>query len=225
MKILKYQLWHLLSAAVLLAGIYFFVKENSTFLYGELLGLSTSTWLILSLLFPVLHQFYVAVCWRLELRYQSISKTFGTKGFFLYKIGFALLILSRPVLIILLAVSNTNTLQVKPVYAYLFSAVLLIPSAYLGYSVKRYFGIDRAFGEDHFYPEKYRNQSFIKQGIFKYTSNAMYNYGFLALYIPGLLLLSKTAVLAALFNHLFIWAHYYCTELPDIKVIYSNKQD
>ena len=50
----------------------------------------------------------------------------------------------------------------------------------------------------------------------------MYIYGFLILYIPGLLLLSKAALLVAIFNHIFIWAHYYFTERPDMKKIYGN---
>jgi hypothetical protein len=36
-----------------------------------------------------------------------------------------------------------------------------------------------------------------------------------------LLLLSQAALLAALFNHLYIWVHYYSTELPDIRHIYG----
>jgi len=50
----------------------------------------------------------------------------------------------------------------------------------------------------------------------------MYIFGFFILWIPGLLLLSKAALLVALFNHIYIWVHYYFTELPDIKVIYGN---
>ena len=47
------------------------------------------------------------------------------------------------------------------------------------YSVVHYFGIDRAYGIDHFEPELYRNKTFVKQGMFKYTDNAMYKFGFL----------------------------------------------
>lgn len=82
--------------------------------------------------------------------------------------------------------------------------------------------MNRAFGLDHFKPEEFKNKSFVKKGIFKYTSNGMYIYGFLILYTPGLILLSKAALLAALFNHLYIWVHYYFTELPDIKLIYQQ---
>ena len=61
-----------------------------------------------------------------------------------------------------------------------------------------------------------------KKGIFKYTSNGMYKYVFLLLWIPGILFQSKAALLAALFQHIYIWIHYYFTELPDMKFIYGK---
>jgi protein-S-isoprenylcysteine O-methyltransferase Ste14 len=90
------------------------------------------------------------------------------------------------------------------------------------YSVFHYFGVDRAYGEDHFKTAKYRNKSFVKQGMFKYTDNAMYKFGFLILWAIALVFLSKAALLAAAFNHLYIWVHFYFTELPDIKHIYGS---
>lgn len=222
MKLFKHQLWHFLLLLVLLVGIYFYVERDASLLSGEFLGVKTCTWFLLAILAPIVHQIYVLVCWRLELYYNSISKVFGTKGFKLYKIGFAILILSRLLTIILLALSSADTLNIDPVFAYVLAGIFLVPSAYLFYSVKTYFGMDRAFGIDHFHPEEMKKEPFVKKGIFKYTSNGMYIYGFLILWIPGLLLLSKVALLAALFNHLYIWVHYYFTELPDIKVIYGD---
>ena len=74
------------------------------------------------------------------------------------------------------------------------------------------FGINRAFGIDHFKPEKYKNRTFVKKGIFKYTPNGMYKFVFLLLWIPGILFQSKAALIAALFQHIYIWIHYYFTE-------------
>ena len=37
-----------------------------------------------------------------------------------------------------------------------------------------------------------------------------------------LFLLSKTALTVTLFNHVYIRFHYYCTERPDMKVIYGK---
>lgn len=191
-------------------------------LKGELWGISTLTWFITALLSPIVHQFYVLLCWRYELYNSTISKFFGKKGFILYKLGFAILILSRPITIILLAISNAYTLSINTLLSYMLSGILLIPAIYLFYSIKKYFGFDRAFGIDHFYPEKFKNEPMVKQGIFKYTLNGMYVFGFLILWIPGILLQSKAAVLLALFNHIYIWVHYYFTELPDMKMIYKK---
>lgn len=218
----KHQHWHFLALVILLVGISFSVNRDSNLLKGELWGLSTSNWFLVAILSPVVHQIYVLVCWRLELFYNSISKIFGVNGFKLYKIGFAILFISRLMTIIFLAISNANTLNLNNVFAYLISGIIFIPSVYLFYSVKKYFGIDRAFGIDHFHPEELKKIPFVKKGIFKYSSNAMYIFGFLILWIPGLLLLSKAAILVALFNHVYIWVHYYFTELPDMKVIYKE---
>jgi hypothetical protein len=45
---------------------------------------------------------------------------------------------------------------------------------------------------------------------------------FLALWIPGLALRSTAALALALLRHAYIWVHYYCTEKPDLDVIYSD---
>ena len=100
----------------------------------------------------------------------------------------------------------------------------MLLSLYLLYSIRKYFGFKRAYGIDHF-DESYRNLPFVREGIFRFTGNAMYVFGFLVLWIPGLILFSKAALLAALFNHIYIWVHYYYTELPDIRHIYGNGKD
>ncbi len=225
MKIFKHQLWHLVTLLILLAIISFFVdKDGTELLEGSFWGIETSTWLLIAILSPIVHQIYVVVCWRLELYYQSISKLFGMKlGFKLYKVGFALLIFSRLVTIILLAISNKDTLHIYPYVSYALAVLFVLPVVYLFYSVLKYFGADRAFGIDHFEPKKAKKFKMVKEGIFKYTSNGMYEYGFLILWIPALIFLSKAALLLALFNHIYIWIHYYFTELPDMKVIYEKK--
>jgi len=222
MTVLQHQFWHLLSLLTLLVGILLLVNKDDSLLLGELGGVSSATWMILAILSPIVHQFYVLVCWRLELHYKCITKAFGAKGFKLYKIGFAILILSRLVTIIVLAISNRNTLSIDPVLAYVIAGILLIPSVYLFYSVQKYFGMDRAFGIDHFHPEELKNTPFVRQGMFKYSSNAMYVFGFMILWIPGLLLMSKAAILVAVFNHIYIWVHFYFTELPDMQIIYKE---
>ena len=50
----------------------------------------------------------------------------------------------------------------------------------------------------------------------------MYVFGFLLLWVPGLWWTSAAALLAALFNHFYIWVHYFATELPDIRRMYAH---
>ncbi len=222
MKIFKHQQWHILILGGLLFILCSYLETDTTVLNGDLWGISTLTWATFAILAPIIHQCYVLVCWRSELHYQGLSRLFGKNGFKFYKTGFSILAFSRPVLIVLLAISSSMTLSVNSTFSYVLSGLLLIPAVYLFYSVKKYFGFDRAFGIDHFYPEEYRLKPFVDQGIFKYTRNGMYTFGFFLMWVPGFLLQSKAALLLALFSHLYIWVHYYFTELPDIKIIYKD---
>jgi protein-S-isoprenylcysteine O-methyltransferase Ste14 len=77
-------------------------------------------------------------------------------------------------------------------------------------------------GLDHFDPALHR-APLVREGIFRYLRNPMYTVGFLILYVPGLLLRSQAALLAAAFQHAYIWVHYYCTELPDMRRIYGDR--
>jgi hypothetical protein len=214
------QVFHFLALLILLRGVLSLVDDPTR--SGQLFGLTTYSWLLLSLLVPVLHQVYVWFIWRVELCSRFITRTFGKNGFTYYAIGFTILIISRPVIILVLAASNRNSLQLNPVLSAVLSAVFLLLSGYLFYSVKKFFGFKRAFGIDHFDPS-YRHLPFVRKGIFRFTPNAMYTFGFLILWVPGLVFSSRAALLAALFNHLYIWVHYFCTEWPDMQYMYRNR--
>ena len=222
MKVLKQQIWHLLILILLLSSLVVIARNDNSIIYGQLWGIDTSFWFFAAVISPILHQLYVLVLWRLELHYKSVSRFFGKNGFKIFKIGFAILMVIRLITITILAISNAKTLNIDPSVSYLIAGLISIPVIYLFYSVINYFGIDRAFGMDHFEPEKAKTKAFVKQGIFRYTSNGMYIYGLLILWIPGLLMQSEAALLAALFNHIYIWVHYYFTELPDIDIIYKQ---
>ncbi len=222
MKILYKQTWHILFLIILLFGINFVIKYDDQILYGNLWGIKTQTWLYLTIFFAIVHQTYVLICWRYELFYKGLSNYFKKKAFKIYKIVFTILILLRPILIIILSISNKMTIPIGDNLSYFICLILLIPGIYGQYSVFKYFGINRAFGIDHFKPGKYKNKTFVKKGIFKYTANGMYKFVFLLLWIPGIFFQSKAALIAALFQHIYIWIHYYFTELPDMKFIYGK---
>ncbi len=214
--------WHLVALIVLL-GMMTFVLKIDNILDGEFWGLSTKAWVIIGLATPILHQIYVVIIWRLELYGQAISTKFGENGFKVFGFFFLLFLAARPLSIILLAISNQETFELAWTWRWVLTAILAPPFLFLGYSIKKYFGIPRALGEDHFKPEEYRKSTLIKQGIFKYTNNGMYIYGFLGLYLPAILLASKAAMAAAIFQHLYIWVHYFVTEKPDMEEIYGDK--
>jgi hypothetical protein len=216
----KKQGQHFLHLIVLLLGVYFLATGDV--LSGQLWGIGTQTWLWIAIGIPVLHQFIVALLWRAELYHNQMTGWFGNQAFTVFKVIFTVLFVGRPVTLILLGISNANTLNLNPALAYVIAGILFIPFAYTMYSVFHYFGVDRAYGEDHFKPALYKDRPFIKQGMFRFTDNAMYKFGFLILWAIALVFLSKAALLAAAFNHLYIWVHYYFTELPDIEFIYGR---
>ncbi len=220
-KLFRYQFWQLLSAIVLIAAIKIFIDRNQDIMDGSLWGLTTHAWFWVAIGVPIVHQVYVWIVWRLELYYRTFSSRFGvSKAFKLYTVGFSLLFVSRLITIIILALSNPGSWSIEPLIAYIIAALITPLVVYLFYSVKKYFTVERAYGIDHF--DKDFNEPFVKKGIFRYTDNGMYVFGLMILYLPGLLLLSKAALIVAAFNHIYIWAHYYCTERPDMEVIYGK---
>lgn len=213
------QLWHYLLLAILLAGLYIISRADG-FLADQFLGVSTGTWFYMGIAIPVVHQFYVWFCWRAQLHYSLITMLLGRSGFTYYSIIFLILMISRFVLILFLAISNKNSLNVSPMVLYGLSFISGLLTLYVLYSIARYFTFRRALGIDHF-DLSYRSAEFVREGIFRFTDNAMYTFGLLILWIPGLLFSSEAALAVALFSHIYVWVHYYCTEKPDMKRIYG----
>jgi hypothetical protein len=218
--ILSGQLWHLLSLLLLGFGLYL-AADLPGFSNGSLFGVSTDVWLVLVVANAVIHQIYVWLCWRLELHGQCLTAALGENAFPLYAFLFSVLILARPVLMTLLAVSNSGTVVDGTQILAMLGVLFIFPVIYLGYSVRRYFGFYRAFGADHFDPAC-RQLPMVKDGIFRYSGNSMYLFGFLLLWIPGLIAGSVAALVAAALSHAYIWVHYWCTEKPDMQWIYGK---
>ncbi|TNF49134.1 hypothetical protein EP232_01715 [bacterium] len=217
--IFEKQMAHLILLGVLL----FFLFQASRlqgFWEGGFLGLTTRTWLYLSLINTILHQVYVWFCWRTQLHLSLLTDFFGRSAFRLYAAGFGIMIVLRPVLITGLAVSNRDTLHFNPMFMQLTAVILLAPVIFLLYSIVRYFSFTRALGADHF-DESYRSMPLVREGIFRFTPNAMYVFGFFILWVPAVFFSSTAAISFAAFSHLYIWVHYYCTEKPDMARIYS----
>ena len=168
--------------------------------------------------FPVVHQIFVWLAWRLELQSSTTSKTIG---FQMYLIIFFILFGGRFVSLILLAWVDTGSLNFEIILRVILTVVLCVPGIYAMYSVKRYFGMVRASGADHFDPT-YRTMPLVKNGIFRFTSNGMYLYAFFLFWAIAIGFNSAAGVVVAAFSHAYIWVHFFATEKPDMDYLYSN---
>jgi len=170
----------------------------------------------------VFHQVYVWLCWRSELHGRHLTRLLGRGAFPVYAVGFVTLVHVRFGVLFPLAAIDRESLSLPTTVREIAVGVLAIPVIYVFYSVLRYFTFPRAFGNDHFLPDA-AARPFERRGIFRYADNAMYTYGFLFAWLPGLWWGSLAALAAAAFNHAYIWVHYYATERPDIAVIYGRR--
>jgi hypothetical protein len=220
-KFFEKQGWHALFLAVLLISV-FYVSQSASVQAGRVLGMDTPTWLWISVFIPVAHQVFVGLGWRAQLHYQWMTRVFGDKDFPVFGVIFMVFLLARPISIIILAISNANSFSLNTSLRVIIGVVFCIPVLYLIYSIKEYFGFKRAMGIDHF-DTTYKDMPMVREGIFKFTNNAMYTFGFLILWLPGIIWASPAAVLAAAFSHLYIWVHYWSVEKPDMRVIYEDE--
>lgn len=203
------QFWHFVSLAILL-------------------GLTRAAWSWLAkpfpLLFwlavatPVLHQVYVWLAWRLELRSAWTSNRIGFRG---YVACFFLLFFGRFLSLFALAWVDRGSLELALVPRIVLTLLMMLAGLYAMYSVMRHFGMARAAGADHFDPE-YRAMPLVNQGIFRFTNNGMYLYAFLLFWAIAVGFASSSALVVAAFSHAYIWIHFYATEKPDMNYLYSS---
>jgi len=146
---------------------------------------------------PVVHQIFVWLAWRFELRSSAISKRIGFRG---YVIFFFLLFASRFISLFTLAWIDRGSLNFHILPQIVIIVIFTLLGLYAMYSVKHYFGFIRASGADHFYPQ-YRDIPFVKEGIFRFTSNGMYIYAFLLFWAIAIGFDSSAALIVAAFSH------------------------
>ena len=186
------------------------------------LGITNTTWFWLSIGLAVVHQVVVWIVFRLQIGWATLTRVFGRADLVIWGILFQTILTGRIMSVIGLAQTTQNTLPAPRTLAMVLAFILLVPFVYLIWSVFRYFGLVRAMVGDHF-RIKYRQMPLEDRGIFKYSSNAMYTFGFLVLWAIGLIHLSIPALLLAAFNHIYIWVHYFCTEKPDMQIIFGSE--
>ena len=209
---------HLLAIALLVPICWAFAAPALG--HGEWLGVTDTEWFWASIIAAIAHQVIVAFIFRAQLGWSILTRLFGKADMIVWGIIFMPFLLARPILILGLAITNAGTANLPRWFGIAAGSALMIPAVYAGYSVGRYFGIDRALGGDHF-RQRYREMPMVREGAFAWSSNAMYAFVFLGLWGIALITGSLAALSAALFQHAYIWVHYYCTEEPDMKLIYG----
>ena len=214
---LKNQIWHIGGLILFFyLGIQMVDFENDSKL---LFGVSSKNWFLLAMSTPFLHQIYVWFCWRSELCWKTVSNTIGFKT---YSIIFYILIASRMLLGIGLSFADYGAWFTPGWTAWVISLIFFIPFIYTIYSVKKYFGFERATGIDHF-DSNYKDIPFERRCIFKWSSNAMYVFALPVFFGFAFSSGSKAMFVYASYSIICIWLHYFCTEKEDYKFIYPNK--
>lgn len=168
--------------------------------------------------FPLAHQIFVWLAWRFELRSSAISKSIGFAG---YLVIFFLLFGGRFITLATLGWLDRGSLELPPIPQVILAAILILVGTYAMVSVRRYFGMARAAGADHFDP-RYRDMPLVRQGIFRFTRNGMYVYAFFWFWALAIVFNSAAALLIAAFSHAHIWLHFYGTEKPDMDYLYGS---
>jgi len=197
------QVLHALALVVLLPTAYALAPDGGCWFHAAL-------WI------AVVHQVYVWIGWRAQTQWKLLTRLFGRADFTVWNAIFFPLLAARPVLIGVVAAKDSGTLAMDPALSAFLGILLLVPAAYTGWSIHKYFGMARAAGADHF-REEYRAMPMVKRGAFAWTPNAMYVFGFGALWSIALLARSHDALVAVVFQHAYIWVHYATVEKPDME--------
>jgi len=218
-SVLKRQGYHLLvyiaAGAVLYAGV-----TQIPDAAARAWGLTVPQMILLSWIAAGLHQGWIVFFWRMEYFLGKIGAWFGEAGFTIYRGGFVTFASVRLLLLIPIAMATARTASIPSALSFAL-VVVSTPFILWGlYSVHAYFGVNRAFGADHFDPA-YVGGTLEMRGIFKYIPNSMYTVVLLLVYHPGLYWDSWPALLTAAAHHALVWTHYFCTEKPDMKEIYG----
>lgn len=215
-EVFRGQVQHAMIAALLTVGACSLLRDNG----GSFLGLSTMTWAYTTIAVGLIHQSIVAVVFRLQLHFNILVRLFGDNALKIWAAIFLPFLVARPLLLVVVGIADYGSLGGDRDIQLITGALLLPLSAWTMHSVMKYFTINRALGGDHFFDE-YLNMPLVNEGAFKYTGNAMYTFVFTGMWGIGLLLGSWNAIVLALFYHAYIWVHMYCTEDPDMRILYK----
>lgn len=217
--VFKGQLQHALLLSLMIPGFLYYAEPS--FAGGSFWGFSAAFLSAALLTVVVSHQVIGWFVFRAQLFSGLLTKLFGRADLTVWGVVFFALFFLRPLITIALGRTDSGTIPGPRWMQVILGSVLLVPVFYTLWSIHAFFGIERALGGDHF-REKYRHMPLVKSGAFRYSDNAMYSFAFLVFWAIALLLGSRLALAAALFQHAYIWVHMYCTEAPDLEVLYAG---
>ncbi len=186
----------------------------------SLLGLTAKGWAQLSILLALIHQVIVAIVFRMQLYKNMMSRIFGPLDLKVWAAIFMPLLILRPLTAIMTGWADATPLTSHRPTEIALGLILLVPAIWAMHSTLKYFTLPRALGGDHF-RDTYLAMPMVDQGVFKYTNNGMYGVVFLAFWAIALLFGSWNALVLALFQHAYIWVHFYCTEQPDLRRMFQ----
>lgn len=209
----KEQFAHLLLVAVLVPGVLHLLGPL------EPAARRTAGWLIGIV---VAHQVVVWLVFRAQLCFGTLTRLLGRADLAVWSVVFFPFLAARVAGTVALVRLEGGSLGGPRALHLLGGALLLIPALYTLWSVIVDFGLIRAVGADHF-RDRYREMPLVTKGAFRFSSNAMYTFAFLGLWAIGLFAASRAALATALFQHAYIWVHWYCTEQPDLAVLYGDE--
>ncbi len=189
---------------------------------ARLLWLTAPQWAKVSIVLALLHQVLVGFVFRAQLHRGLLTRVFGEHDLEIWTKMFLPLLVARPITLILTGWADDRTLNIPSWAGWLGGAVLIGIAAWVMHSVFKHFTIRRAVGGDHFRDE-IAAMPMVREGAFKFTSNAIYGVAFLGLWGIALVFGSWNALVVALFQHSYIWVHWYCTEKPDMEWLYENR--
>ncbi len=214
------QHYHLVALAVLIL-LMFIASFQPGMMEGQLWGLKTLSWFMITIGVVILHQLYVWACWRSELHFRTLTEHLGRTAFPVYGFFAVLFLIGRPTFVLLTAISNQQSIPIPDWMAWTLSVLFGLLFVMTVITLVRHFSLTRILGGDHFYRD-IREAGLVKSGLFQYIPHPMYSVGMLGMWIPGIIFRSQAALLLALFQHLYIWVHYYTLEQPDMEQLYTE---
>ncbi len=169
------QLQHLMLLILLVSGTIFLASPVLG--DGVWMELSNTNWLVAVITVSIIHQISGWFVFRFQLVYSLFSRLFGKHDLLIWGILFFPMLILRVLLTLGLGLADFGSMGDFRTLQIILAGVLIIPFGFTIWSIGRYLGVARALGGDHF-REAYRGMPLVKEGAFKFSTNAIYTFGF-----------------------------------------------